>query len=222
LKIPSPVLQLRLFRHNAVFSFSLLAALINYCATFAVGFILSLFLQVSLGYNSQVAGFILLAQPIIMALVSPSAGRLSDRIDPRLVASTGMGISTLGLFILIFINPQFPLMVVMLTLVLLGLGTALFASPNNNAVLSAVPKQFLGVASSTLGTARLTGQVISMALVTLILASSTGNVELSPAFSHLFIKAARISFIIFTILSCLGILASLARGKSNNQNQTSA
>ena len=87
LKIPSPVLQLRLFRHNAVFSFSLLAALINYCATFAVGFILSLFLQVSLGYNSQVAGFILLAQPIIMALVSPSAGRLSDRIDPRLVAS---------------------------------------------------------------------------------------------------------------------------------------
>jgi hypothetical protein len=74
----------------------------------------------------------------------------------------------------------------------------------------------------SLGTARLTGQVISMALVTLILASSTGNVELSPAFSHLFIKAARISFIIFTILSCLGILASLARGKSNNQNQTSA
>jgi MFS family permease len=222
LKIPSPVLQLRLFRHNAVFSFSLLAALINYCATFAVGFILSLFLQVSLGYNSQVAGFILLAQPIIMALVSPSAGRLSDRIDPRLVASTGMGISTLGLFILIFINPQFPLMVVMLTLVLLGLGTALFASPNNNAVLSAVPKQFLGVASSTLGTARLTGQVTSMALVTLILASCTGNVELSPAYSQLFIKAARFSFIIFTILSVLGIMASLARGKGAGRNQASA
>ena len=72
-------------------------------------------------------------------------------------------------------------MVVMLTLVLLGLGTALFASPNNNAVLSAVPKQFLGVASSTLGTARLIGQVMSMALVTLIMTSCIGNVELSPA-----------------------------------------
>ena len=98
-----------------------------------------------------------------MAFVSPAAGRLSDRIEPRLVASTGMGISTIGLFILIFINEQMSLALVIFTLALLGLGTALFASPNNNAVLSAVPKQFLGVASSTLGTARLTGQVTSMA-----------------------------------------------------------
>lgn len=222
LKISQPVLQLRLFTHNTVFAFSNLAALINYCATFAVAYLMSLFLQVSLGYNSQVAGFILLVQPIIMALVSPAAGRLSDRIDPRIVASTGMGISTLGLFILIFVNPNMPLALVMVTLALLGLGTALFASPNNNAVLGSVQKQFLGVASSTLGTARLTGQVVSMALVTLIMASCTGNAELSPAYGQLFIRAARISFIIFTVLSVLGILASLARGKSSDRNQASA
>lgn len=214
LRIEQPVLQLRLFSHNPTFAFSNLAALINYCATFAVGFLLSLFLQVSLGYNSQVAGFILLAQPIIMAIVSPVAGRLSDRIDPRVVASIGMGVTTVGLFILIFVNEQMPLAVVMLTLALLGLGTALFAAPNNNAIIGSVPKQFLGVASSILGTMRLTGQVASMALVTLILASCTGNVELSPAYSQLFIKAARISFIIFTVLSVLGILASLAGKKS--------
>ena len=222
LRIPHPVLQLRLFAHNAAFAFSNLAALINYCAISAVGYLMSLFLQVSLGYNSQVAGFILLAQPAIMALVSPSAGRLSDKIEPRIVASIGMGLSTLGLFILIFVNPQMPVALVMVTLVLVGLGAALFASPNNNAVLSAVPKQFLGVASSTLGTARLIGQVMSMALVTLIMTSCIGNVELSPAYGQLFIKAARTSFIVFTILSVLGIMASLARGKSNNQNQTSA
>ncbi|HQA51156.1 MAG TPA: MFS transporter, partial [Syntrophomonadaceae bacterium] len=143
LRIPHPVLQLRLFAHNAAFAFSNLAALINYCAISAVGYLMSLFLQVSLGYNSQVAGFILLAQPAIMALVSPSAGRLSDKIEPRIVASIGMGLSTLGLFILIFVNPQMPVALVMVTLVLVGLGAALFASPNNNAVLSAVPKQFL-------------------------------------------------------------------------------
>ena len=213
LRIPHPVLQLRLFAHNAAFAFSNLAALINYCAISAVGYLMSLFLQVSLGYNSQVAGFILLAQPAIMALVSPSAGRLSDKIEPRIVASIGMGLSTLGLFILIFVNPQMPVALVMVTLVLVGLGAALFASPNNNAVLSAVPKQFLGVASSTLGTARLIGQVMSMALVTLIMTSCIGNVELSPAYGQLFIKAARTSFIVFTILSVLGITASLARGK---------
>ncbi|NLU46978.1 MAG: MFS transporter [Syntrophomonadaceae bacterium] len=222
LRIPYPILQLRLFSHNPTFAFSNLAALINYCATFAVGFLLSLFLQVSLGYNSQVAGFILLVQPIIMAIVSPAAGRLSDRIDPRIVASAGMGISTIGLFILIFINEQMPLAVVMFTLALLGLGTALFASPNNNAILGSVPKQFLGVASSTLGTMRLTGQVASMALVTLILAHFTGNVELSPAYSHLFIKAASVSYIIFTVLSVLGVMASLARGSSSDRDQVSA
>jgi EmrB/QacA subfamily drug resistance transporter len=221
LRIPHPVLQLRLFAHNAAFAFSNLAALINYCAISAVGYLMSLFLQVSLGYNSQVAGFILLAQPAIMALVSPSAGRLSDKIEPRIVASIGMGLSTLGLFILIFVNPQMPVALVMVTLVLVGLGAALFASPNNNAVLSAVPKQFLGVASSTLGTARLIGQVMSMALVTLIMTSCIGNVELSPAYGQLFIKAARTSFIVFTILSVLGIMASLARGKGS-ANQTSA
>ena len=221
LRIPHPVLQLRLFAHNAAFAFSNLAALINYCAISAVGYLMSLFLQVSLGYNSQVAGFILLAQPAIMALVSPSAGRLSDKIEPRIVASIGMGLSTLGLFILIFVNPQMPVALVMVTLVLVGLGAALFASPNNNAVLSAVPKQFLGVASSTLGTARLIGQVMSMALVTLIMTSCIGNVELSPAYGQLFIKAARTSFIVFTILSVLGIMASLARGKES-ANQTSA
>jgi len=221
LRIPHPVLQLRLFAHNAAFAFSNLAALINYCAISAVGYLMSLFLQVSLGYNSQVAGFILLAQPAIMALVSPSAGRLSDKIEPRIVASIGMGLSTLGLFILIFVNPQMPVALVMVTLVLVGLGAALFASPNNNAVLSAVPKQFLGVASSTLGTARLIGQVMSMALVTLIMTSCIGNMELSPAYGQLFIKAARTSFIVFTILSVLGIMASLARGKGS-ANQTSA
>jgi EmrB/QacA subfamily drug resistance transporter len=221
LRIPHPVLQLRLFAHNAAFAFSNLAALINYCAISAVGYLMSLFLQVSLGYNSQVAGFILLAQPAIMALVSPSAGRLSDKIEPRIVASIGMGLSTLGLFILIFVNPQMPVALVMVTLVLVGLGAALFASPNNNAVLSAVPKQFLGVASSTLGTARLIGQVMSMALVTLIMTSCIGNVELSPAYGQLFIKAARTSFIVFTILSVLGIMASLARGKGS-ANQKSA
>ncbi|HOQ10516.1 MAG TPA: MFS transporter [Syntrophomonadaceae bacterium] len=221
LRIPYPILELRLLAHNTVFALSNLAALINYCAISAVGYLLSLFLQVSLGYNSQVAGFILLSQPIVMALVSPYAGRLSDKIEPRIVASTGMGISTLGLFILIFINPRMPVALVITTLILVGLGASLFASPNNNAVLSSVHKQFLGVASSMLGTARLTGQVMSMALVTLIMTSSIGNVELSPAYSQSFIQAARISFIIFTALSLLGILASLARGRKSEPDQVS-
>lgn len=219
LRTEHPVLQLRLFSHNTVFAFSNLAALINYSATFAAGFLLSLYLQVVLGYNSQIAGFILLSQPIIMAMLSPPAGRLSDRIDPRIVASVGMGAATLSLFIFIFIGPAMPLWVIMANLALLGLGTALFSSPNSNAVMGSVEKRFLGIASSTLGTMRLTGQVISMAVVTLVLASCTGNVQLSPAYAELFIKAARISFIIFTVLCLIGVFASLARGRSAPEGQ---
>lgn len=214
LRTEQPVLELRLFTRNTVFAFSNLAALINYSATFAVGFLLSLYLQVVLGYDSQIAGFILLSQPVIMALVSPPAGRLSDRIDPRIVASAGMGVTALGLVILVFIGPAMPLWIIMGTLVLLGLGTALFSSPNSNAVMGSVDQRFLGIASSTLGTMRLTGQVISMAVVTLVLVSCAGNVQLSPAQAPLFIKAARITFGIFTVLCLVGIHASLARGKT--------
>lgn len=82
LKADYSVLNMRLFSRNATFAFSNLAALINYSATFAVGFLLSLHLQVVMGYNSETAGLILLSQPVVMALLSPFAGRLSDRVEP--------------------------------------------------------------------------------------------------------------------------------------------
>ncbi len=207
-----PVLEMRLFSRNATFAFSNLAALINYSATFAVGFILSLHLQVVMGYNSQLAGLILLSQPVVMALLSPFAGRLSDRVEPRVVSSWGMAVTTLGLFIFCFINQKTPVWLLMSNLALLGTGFALFSSPNSNAVMGSVEKRFYGVASSTLGTMRLTGQAVSMAIVTLVMASIVGSVELSPDYSGLLVKSAKTSFLVFTALCFAGIFASLARG----------
>jgi EmrB/QacA subfamily drug resistance transporter len=219
MKVKHPVINLKLFSNNITFAFSNLAALINYCATFAVGFLLSLYLQLVLGYNSQTAGFILLSQPIIMALLSPFAGKLSDRVEPRIVASWGMALATLGLFILCFINVNTPMWLLILNLLLLGTGFALFSSPNSNAVMSSVEKRFYGVASSTLGTMRLVGQAVSMSIVTMILAFNIGAVELNSADTQLLIKATRISFIIFTVISFAGIFASLARGSIKNTQQ---
>ncbi len=210
--ILQPVLNIRLFSRNVTFTFSNLAALINYCATFAVGFLLSLHLQVVMGYNSQAAGLILLSQPVIMALLSPFAGTLSDRIEPRLVSSLGMAVTTLGLLVLCFLNPHTPLWLLMADLALLGIGFALFSSPNSNAVMSSVEKKFYGIASSTLGTMRLTGQAVSMAIVTLLLAIYVGNVELSRADTALLVRGVKVSFTIFTFICFGGIFASLARG----------
>jgi len=89
----SPVLNIDLFRNNTVFAFSNLAALINYSATFAVSFLLSLYLQYIKGLSPQNAGLILVSQPIMQAIFSPPAGRLSDRIESRIVASMGMGLT---------------------------------------------------------------------------------------------------------------------------------
>lgn len=214
-RVEQPVLNIRLFRKNTAFTFSNLAALINYSATFAVGFLLSLILQVVMGYNSQTAGLILLSQPVMMAILSPFAGKLSDRVEPRIVSSWGMALTTLGLIVFSLITINTPIWLVIVNLCLLGTGFALFSSPNSNAVMSSVEKRFYGVASATLGTMRLTGQAVSMAIVTLILVYYVGNVGLSPLYSELLISSARLAFIVFSVLCFVGIFASLARGNIN-------
>ncbi|MEW6622827.1 MAG: MFS transporter [Bacillota bacterium] len=215
MKLEQPVLNLRLFSGNKTFAFSTLAALINYSATFALGFILSIYLQIIMGFTSQGAGLILLSQPVMMALLSPFAGKLSDIAEPRLVASLGMGLCTLGLLVFAFININTPLWLIVLNLIVLGMGFALFSSPNSNAAMGAVEKRFYGVASATLGTMRLIGQAISMAIVTLILAIYVGNMELSLAPGDLIIKGSKITFIVFAVLCLCGIFPSLARGNIN-------
>jgi EmrB/QacA subfamily drug resistance transporter len=146
LRIEHPVLQVRLFRDNKAFAFSNLAAMINYSATFAIGFLLSLYLQVVRGYSSQTAGFILLAQPLVMASLSPMAGRLSDRLDARRVASLGMGICALSLFLLVFVKLDTSPVWLVLNLLLTGLGFSLFTSPNTNAIMGSVAISQYGVA----------------------------------------------------------------------------
>ena len=112
----NPLVQLSIFRHNRVFVFSNVAALINYSGTYAVSFLMSLYLQYSKGLSPEIAGFILVSNPLIQAMLSPIAGRLSDRIEPRILATTGMAITTLGIGMLIFINGSTSLAYVIISL----------------------------------------------------------------------------------------------------------
>lgn len=208
-----PVIDMNLFRNNTVFTFSNLAALINYSATFAVTFIVSLYLQYIKGLNPQSAGIILISQPVTMTLLSPLAGRMSDRIQPQVIASSGMALTTFGLLILTFLNIHTPILLIIICLILIGFGIALFSSPNTNAVMGSVHKKFYGVASGILGTMRLTGQAFSMGIVTLILALHMGRVQLTPVYFGKFLQSSKIAFIIFTLLCFAGIFASLLRGK---------
>jgi EmrB/QacA subfamily drug resistance transporter len=212
-KVKHPLLNVDLFRKNAVFAFSNLAALINYSATFAVSFLLSLYLQYTKGLTPQEAGLILIAQPVLQAFCSPIAGRWSDRVEPRRVASFGMALTAVGLFSFVFLSEQTTVGFIILNLLLLGLGFGLFSSPNTNAVMSSVDKRFYGVASATLGTMRMIGQMFSMGIAMLIFSIYIGKIQIAPQHYALFLKSVRTAFIVFAILCLGGIFASLARGK---------
>lgn len=210
-----PILRVELFRNNVVFVFSNLAALINYSATFAVSFLLSLYLQYIKGFTPEKAGLVLIAQPVMMAIFSPIAGILSDRIEPLIVASIGMALTTIGLVMLIFVGNAATVSFIIFSLIILGLGFGLFSSPNTNAVMGSVERKFYGVASGMLGTMRLTGQTFSLGISLLLFAVFIGRVQITPENYPLFLKSMRIAFIIMAVLCFLGIFASIARGKTH-------
>jgi len=215
LKVEQPVLNIGLFRDNSVFRFSNLAALINYSATFAVTFLLSLYLQYIKGFTPEHAGLILVIQPIFMIICSPIAGNLSDRIEPRILASAGMAVTTAGLVLLIFLDPSTHLVYIVLTLAMLGFGFGFFSSPNINAVMSSVEKKFYGVASGMLGTMRLTGQMFSMGMTLLLFALFIGRVQIAPENYPLFLKSMKTAFTVSAVLCFAGIFASIARGRTH-------
>ncbi len=212
-----PVFEVDLFRNNRVFAFSCLAALINYSATFAVTFLLSLYLQYIKELSPQMAGTVLVSQPIMMALFSPLAGKLSDKIEPRLIASLGMAITVLGLVLLTFLTRNSAIAYIVLSLMILGFGFALFSSPNMNAIMSAVDKRFYGIASGSVGTMRLLGQMFSMGIATLIFALFIGRVQITPEYYPALITSVKAAFIIFSGLCTIGIYFSFARGRLRSQ-----
>ena len=215
-KVPNPLLPIRMFMSNRSFTFSNLAALINYCATFALTFLMSLYLQNVQNIEISQSGLILLSQPIIMAAFSPVAGRLSDRINSQILASIGMAITTLGLFFFIFLGERTSILLVVLNLAFIGLGFAFFSSPNTNAVMSSVGRTLYGLASSTLGTMRMLGQTLSMTIVALITSLSMKDIPLNSSdYVSSFMQVSRISFIVFSVLCFIGVFSSLARGKGD-------
>jgi MFS family permease len=209
-----PILPVAFFTKNPVFAFSNLAALLSYGATFAVAFFLSLYLQVVRGLSPAEAGLLLITQPIVQAVFSPFAGRLSDKVSAGALASTGMAVTALGLVGLAFLQASTPLGWVVAALALLGLGFGLFSSPNTSAILGSVERQYLGVASATVSTMRGVGMMLSMGLALALLALFLGQAGISAANSDAFLAAQRWGFGTAAVLCTLGIAASLARGRS--------
>jgi EmrB/QacA subfamily drug resistance transporter len=218
LKHPFPVLNMKLFFDNMVFASSNLSAFINYAATFAVSFVLSLYLQYSKHLTPKEAGMVLITQPVLMALVAVFSGRLSDKVNPRWLASAGMGISVIGLLLLSYIEADTSHTFIVISLAILGLGFGLFSSPNTNMVMSSVQPRYYGIASATLSTMRTTGMMFSMAIASLSVHIFLGNQKINDSNIESFIHSSKVVFIVFTVLCIIGMFSSFVGKKSLKVN----
>lgn len=205
-----PVLNVNLIRRNRVFAFSNAAALINYSATYAILFLVSLYLEYIQGFDERISGYVLVSMPLMQTIVAIFAGRLADRVQPRLVAASGQAICVLGIGAFAFLTENSPLWRVILILSFLGAGFGLFASPLAHIVMGSVEKRDLGMASATLATMRVSGQGVSVGISGLAIALLVGQKpKLLPTDYPNLLISLRVSFAIFTVLCALGLVAVL-------------
>jgi EmrB/QacA subfamily drug resistance transporter len=207
LRQPKPIFDLALFRRNKVFIFSNFAALITYISTYAVTYLLSLYLQYIKGYTAESAGLVLITSSVFMTVFTLSTGFISKRTPPRILATLGMAVNCVALAMLIFLNTATPVWYAIVALGIYGIGIGLFVSPNTNVVMSAVTNRELGVASGILGTMRTAGMVLSMGITMILFSLYIGSAEIAPANYPQFLDSVRTGFIIFAALNFAGVIA---------------
>ena len=220
LRQTSPVFNMKLFK-NTKFTSSNIAALCSYLAIMVVTTILNYHFQYVRGWNAQTAGLILIVTPIIMAILAPNTGKLSDRIHPQKLAAAGMAIASVALFILVFLSKDMPVYIVVLAMILQGIGMGLFSSPNMNAIMSSVPPKDAPTASASQATMRTIGQTMSLGLLTLIFALVMGNLPLSTQYADMIVQASQTICTISMCACILSIFASLVGIKSKDKFNTS-
>jgi MFS family permease len=217
--VKDPVLDLSLFR-SRLFLASNVSGLFNFIAISSVTLLMPFYLQNVRGLPPHKVGLIMTTIPFTIFFIAPISGRLSDKYGSRFLSTLGMIVLCTAMLLLSL--PQYGLMsqeatALIFYLMLIGAGIGLFQSPNNNAIMGAVSRAHLGVASALLATVRNFGLVTGAALSTTLLMHYYG-VETtltapngSP--SQNFITAMRYTFGTLAAVCSLGVLTSLTRGK---------
>lgn len=213
LKQDNPIYEIKLFK-NPKYASSNIAAFISYFATFVVTYILNNHFQYLMGHSPQTTGFILFVSPLLMAICAPFSGRLSDKVDAQILAAIGMGMVSVGMFLLCMLNESTPLYMIIIAMCLHGLGFGIFSSPNSNIILGSVEKKYIPTASASLSTVRTIGQSFSLGLLTLIFSCIMGNVPIMPSNYPLLVQSSQITMVFSTIFCIMAVVLSLVGVKS--------
>jgi EmrB/QacA subfamily drug resistance transporter len=221
----NPVLDFSLF-DNRVYNFSVLSAMIQALALFAVNFMIIFFLQGVMGYDPLKAAFLMIPLPVMTSIVAPLGGTIADRWGARIPATLGLLIQGAALVGFMTLGPATPYWQIAIELGIMGLGGGLFYPPNTSAAMNAAPKNRLGIASATLATLRQAGMVTSFALSLAIAAGSLprevmmqlfvgNNVTLGSAPMLAFVSGMHNAFLFSIILVVVASIISFVRGKED-------
>ncbi len=212
-KSSKPLIRVQLFRESRLFSLSLTTSFFMYASNFAILFLLSLFLQYILEYSPADAGYILLAQPLAMALLAPFAGRLADTFEPRYVATCGCLLVACGFVLLNQLHMHTSAEFVAMGLVLTGIGFGLFSTPNNSAIMGAVNDSEVGVASASMNLSRTIGNLFGMSMVNLMIHQFIGDVQLSASVKPELLMTVLSALKLSLAMVLLASIFSFLRGK---------
>jgi EmrB/QacA subfamily drug resistance transporter len=215
-----PILDLTLFKIR-LFAAGNMTGFLNSLAFSCGPFLRSLYLQLVLGYSVLKAGLVLIPMEVIVLLFGPISGRISDKYGSRALASVGLILNAAALFWFSTLNENSSYASVLVSLILFGLGRALFVSPNTSSIMGSVPPEKRGVANGIRMTLIQTGNVISvpfsLLLMTLVmpydqLSQIVGNTLVSSSQVPVFLKAINQACLILGIITLLAVIPSLLRG----------
>lgn len=209
---PNPLIRFKQIMQNQVFSRSLLGNLCIYSSNYPFVFLFSLYLQFIQGMSPASAGKIMVLQPMMMAIVAPIAGRLSDEFEPRYIATTGCIVMACAFALLQTIDTGTSIPVICVGLITLGIGFGLFTTPNNTAALSAMDKERLGIGTALLNLARVSGNMIGTATVLLLVTLFIGHVKIEPPLYPALLMLIHVALGMSCVLTLCGAWFSYSRG----------
>jgi MFS family permease len=207
-RVKNPIFNLKLL-HNREFILNNLGTLIEFAPTAAVVFILSIYLQSVRGLSSIIVGFILVLQPLSMLIVSIFSGKLNRSIESPAMVTVAMLISLLSVMVFLTLGLSTPIILISLGLILGGIGSSLFSSPNSHLIMNSVQEQYYGVASATITTMRGFGGSLGMSIVLVILTLCLGNIDMSHLNNESFITSSKLIFITLSLVYLTGIIIML-------------
>lgn len=203
-KIESPVFNINLFR-NDTFSKYNMVGFFGFFAVIIFDIIFNYFFQYAKGWDPQLTGMVLLVQSVVLALVSPNAGKLSDKFHPQMISTIGLVILLVAIIGLSFLDVNTPVYVVVIAMILIAVGTGLFSSPNSNAIMSSVDEEYASYASATQSTLRACGETLGLGLLTLVCSFVMGDLPLSVENAGLIVSSSRIVAVCCSILCFIAI-----------------